>query len=174
MLDIETLSTSSNACILTIGAIKFLRNEEIPLLENCDIFYRRISKDTCDKVGLHTDLETIKWWNKQTIEAKDEIYTNEDRLPLMQVLTEFSNWFGNSKFIWSHGSVFDITILSNAYRACGMEPPWNFWNIRDTRTLFDIGKININNIPNNNSHHAIYDCHRQIIGVQSAFKKLKK
>ncbi len=43
MIDIETLSTQSNALILTIGAVKFNRDKNISSLENCDTFYKRIN-----------------------------------------------------------------------------------------------------------------------------------
>ena len=53
-----------------------------------------------------------------------------------------------------------------------MNPPWIFWNVRDTRTLYDIGKVSMKSLPTNNAHHAIYDCHRQIIGVKRALVNL--
>jgi hypothetical protein len=43
MLDIETYSTKTNACIMTIGAIKFKRGTELKKLEEMDTFYRRIT-----------------------------------------------------------------------------------------------------------------------------------
>ena len=172
MLDIETFSTQSNACILTIGAIKFSRSSLEEPLNTCNKFYRRINKKSCDDVGLHTDPSTIEWWNSQNDDVKYEVFTDRDRVSLENCLIDFSKWFGKSRFIWGHGSVFDVTILENAYRACGMNPPWIFWNVRDTRTLYDIGKVSMKSLPTNNAHHAIYDCHRQIIGVKRALVNL--
>lgn len=174
MIDIETLSTKNNASILTIGAIKFSRNNNLPDIENCSKFYRRISKDSCDIIGLHTDPNTIDWWNSQSEEAKHEIFTHENRISLKQALEEFSEWFSNSKCIWSNGSVFDITIMTNAYELCNIEPPWKFWNIRDVRTICDIGKVNLKNIPNHNHHNAISDCYIQIIGIKKALSNIHK
>jgi len=174
MLDIETLSTQSDACILTIGAIKFPRKGELPPLENCDTFYRRISKESCDALGLHTEQSTVEWWMKQSEDAKYEVFTEHDRVPIENVLIEFSEWFGNSRFVWGHGSVFDVTILNNAYRVNGMQPPWVFWDVRDTRTLYDIGKVYVNSLPKGNAHHAVHDCYRQIVGVHRALRNLEK
>ena len=174
MLDIETLSTSSNACILTIGAIKFSRGDEVPPLYQCDTFYHRISKESCEEVGLQIDPSTIEWWMKQNEDAKYEVFTKKDRISIKQALVEFSEWFGNSKFIWGHGSVFDVTILNNAYSAHDMTPPWAFWNVRDTRTLYDIGRISVNSLPQDNTHHAVHDCYRQIVGVKRALTNLGK
>lgn len=55
MLDLETLSTRTNAVILVIAAIKFNRNDpELPL-ERLQTFYRRIDIQSCVEVGMHTD-----------------------------------------------------------------------------------------------------------------------
>jgi hypothetical protein len=172
MLDIETLSTQSDACILTIGAIKFSRNRYLLPLEQSDTFYRRISKESCDAAGLHTDPSTVEWWMKQSDDAKYEVFTEHDRVSIKNALYDFSEWFGNSRFIWGHGSVFDVTILNNAYRAHDMQPPWNFWNVRDTRTLYDIGNVSVKSLPKENAHHAVHDCYRQIVGVHRALRNL--
>ena len=77
--------------------------------------------------------------------------------------------------IWGHGSIFDCTILESAYEACNMVIPWKFWNVRDTRTLFDISNFRYNNLQVDESlqkHHALHDCYRQIIGVKEAIKNI--
>lgn len=174
MLDIETFSTRSNAAVLTIGAIKFSRRGKLYPLEDMDTFYCRINKDSCEAVGLHIDIETINWWEKQNEDAKYEVFTNEERIPLHLALIDLEKWIGPNKKIWGHGSVFDCTILDNAYRACGITTPWNFWDVRDTRTLYDIGGVKMNDLPTNNAHHAVHDAYRQIVGVKMAIENLKK
>ena len=49
MIDIETLSTTPNALILTIGAIKFNRNEDVKDLKELETFYVRIDQNSCKK-----------------------------------------------------------------------------------------------------------------------------
>jgi len=171
MIDLETFSILPNASIATIGAIKFNRiNKNQPLIENCDVFYRRIDLESCNSIGLHIDQKTTDWWNMQNDESKFEIFSTENRVPIWKALYEFIEWFGDSTYIWSHGSVFDVIIIENAIRICNLKFPWKFWNIRDTRTLFDIGNVNI---PSNNVHHALYDCYRQIIGIKKFTRKIK-
>jgi hypothetical protein len=55
------------------------------------------------------------------------------------MLVDLSSWIKGHGFThpWSHGSIFDIAILENAYRQCNLPIPWNFWDIRDTRTLYE-------------------------------------
>ena len=173
MLDLETLGTLSNSVILTIGAIKFVPLSETPPLEECDTFYKRIIISSCKDVGLVTEKQTIKWWNAQEDSVREEAISIQDRLPLRQVLLEFTKWFGKSVKIWGHGDDFDCVILANAYHACNMVPPWKFWNTRDTRTLFDLARVNLKDFCQDNIHHALHDSYRQILCTQESFKKLK-
>lgn len=177
MVDLETLSTASNSIILSIGAVKFDRSFELPKIENCEVFYRRINIDSCRKVGLVSSEDTINWWNKQDESVRYEALDNPDRSDLKDVLNDFSKWLGYNTFnkkIWGHGDDFDCVILDNAYKCCGLKTPWNFWNTRDTRTLFDIANININDFPITGAHHALNDAYRQVKCVKIAFSKLYK
>jgi exodeoxyribonuclease VIII len=74
--------------------------------------------------------------------------------------------------IWGNGSSFDCGILGEAYKRCGMTPPWKFYMERDLRTIMDIGKVKMCDLPQYGKHNAIYDCYRQIIGLQRAEKKI--
>ena len=123
MLDLETLSTAPNAVILTIGAVRFSRQDSSPSLDSTDNFYRRIDTRSCVDVGMHICLETQSWWEKQDVQARNEAFVHED-LPLVQALKEFSEWFGGTLHLWSHGSSFDCVILEQAYKACGLKTPW--------------------------------------------------
>jgi hypothetical protein len=49
--------------------------------------------------------------------------------------------------------------------------PWNYWQIRDTRTLFDLGFDP--DMPKGGKHDALQDAIRQAVGVQNMYAKLK-
>ena len=74
MIDIETLGISPNSVVMTIGAIKFNRIDDIKSIEYMDSFYCRVSKESCLKLGLEINKETEEWWEKQSEEAKYEIF----------------------------------------------------------------------------------------------------
>jgi hypothetical protein len=178
MLDLETLSTKNDAIILTIGAIKFDRNNDwddtftLDKIPESRKFYKRIKVESCEKLGLHRDENTEKWWNQQNKEAKEEAFGFiEDRLDIAEVLQMFSKWFGNSKYIWGNGSSFDITILTEAYSRCHIDLPWKFYNIRDLRTLLDICNVRLSNFSNNSKHNALYDCFYQVKALKSCFSE---
>jgi hypothetical protein len=61
-------------------------------------------------------------------------------------------------------------IIENLYRQLGKPLPWNFWQLRDTRTLFDLGYDS--DMPKNSKHNALEDAIRQSVGVQNIYRKL--
>ena len=76
-----------------------------------------------------------------------------------------------AKRVWSHGAGFDVTILEWYFRKIGKAIPWQFWEVRDTRTIFDVG-INPNRPPVL-KHHALEDAWNQAVGVQNVYKALR-
>jgi len=172
MIDIETLSTKKNAVILTIGAIKFNRYEENKDITAMEKFYCRITQDSCLKIGMVIDEDTKKWWDIQSYESKYEALLNPDRIDINVALEKFKTFLGNVKYVWANSPNFDCTILENAFNSCNIEIPWKFWSLRDCRTIYDLGKVTLNTIKNDNKHDAISDCYSQILCVQKCIKNL--
>ena len=171
MLDIETLSTKPNALILTIGAIKFNRNQDIKNIEELETFYVRIDKNSCKNLNMDISKETLDWWHSQSEEYKYEALLNKDRVNIDIGLKNLSKFIGNTKYIWSNSPNFDCVILEYAYRVCNLEIPWKFYNLRDTRTVYDLGNVSLKTI-GKTKHHALYDCYNQILTLNQAFKNL--
>jgi DNA polymerase III epsilon subunit-like protein len=168
MIDIETLGTKPNSVILTIGAIRFNRKQKIVPFEKLkNYFYRKIDISSCVKIGLEKDNDTLKWWESQHEDIRKEAFEGK-REDLKKVLLDFSNWVSKDSFIWSHGASFDTVILENAFKKCGLQTPWKFFNVRDTRTVYDIFGIKKEDMPSEQNHNALYDCWRQIIGINKA------
>ena len=174
MIDIETLSTRPNATIVSIGAIKFQREGAIKKLDEMDQFYVRVSRESCEILGSRTDQETVEWWAKQDYKVRYEaLENNTDRLNIKDALTKLKDWIGKSTIVWGHGDDFDCVILSEAYKMCGQEPPWKFWNTRDTRTVYDLATFRLSDLSNEDMHHhPIHDCYKQIRGLKMSFAKL--
>lgn len=179
MIDIETLSTSPNAVILTIGAIVFETTDTISLneLETDKAFYKKITIQSCKDLNMVIDEATEKWWNQQDESVRYEaIEDPENRYDIHRVLKALSSWLKihaieNVK-VWANSPSFDCVILKEAYKACNLPLPWKFWLERDIRTLFDITNFKTNTLPPMLKHNALYDCYRQIVGVQQCCQKL--
>jgi exodeoxyribonuclease VIII len=118
------------------------------------------------------DPGTLEWWGKQSPEIIDEAFNPENRFPINQVIDEFHKFAWGCDAFWSHGSVFDIMILETYYRKLGKAFPWNFWQIRDTRTIFDLGYDP--EMPKHAKHNALEDAYRQAVGVQNMFRKVAR
>lgn len=171
MIDLETLDTSPNASILTIGAVKFDPFGDELKDADMDSFYVRVDLDSCDRIGLTTNDDTIAWWAKQSKEAQDEAFSDGGRIDIVDAFNQLYKFAWGSTRVWSHGASFDIVICENVFKKIGKAVPWNFWNVRCTRTLFDIG-INPNRPPVL-KHHALEDAWNQAVGVQNVYKTLR-
>ena len=156
MIDIETLSVKKNGAILSIGAVYFDRNTG----ETGESFYARISKESALKYGVYDD-DTLKWWEKQSEEARYEAFGGN--LDSYDVAESFSSFIKPDTKVWGNGSVFDITILENWFDSVGVKYPWDFWNIRDVRTIVDWFDIDVKSFTREGVHHnALDDCLYQI------------
>lgn len=159
MLDIETLSTRSNAIITSIGAVKFSFGSK-----ETETFSVNIDPKTCKQYGLHVDPDTIAWWKKQSPEAIRSFMSNQ--LPLDVALDAFSNWIGpkwKDMTFWANGSQFDHSILQWSYLVCGKSIPWKHWNLRDARTVYAICDLDLKTVPRVGTfHNALDDCLTQI------------
>lgn len=174
MIDVETLSTRSNAVILSIGVVQFdLRGSTI------DRFYQAIDIHSCLNSGLCVDASTIEFWFSQPEEVIYKTLFTLPKYKLKESLRQLEESFtilmpqeasASTLYLWSHGSSFDLVILENAYYAVGSKPWWNHRNVRDTRTLFDLADYKYKSSGN---HNALEDARNQAKAVQEAYQKLK-
>ncbi len=171
MIDLETLATSPDAAILTIGAIRFDPFGDDYKDPTCDKFYVKVDLDSCDRIGLATNEDTIAWWANQSKEAQDEAFDPNGRIDIVDAMNQLYKFCWGAKRVWSHGAGFDVIICENLFRKMGKAIPWQFWEVRDTRTLFDIG-IDPKRPPVL-KHHALEDAWNQAVGVQNIYRKLR-
>ena len=168
MVDLETLATSPDAVILTIGAVTF----DPASNKIFDKLYYRVDVESCDRLGMTINDDTVEWWSKQAADVQTEAFAEDNRVPIEEVIEKFHKFAWNCDAFWSHGATFDLVILDCYYRKLNKVPPWNFWQIRDTRTLFDLGYDP--EMPKEGLHNALEDASRQAIGVQTIYRKLNR
>ena len=161
VLDLETLSTRSNAAIVSIGAVAI---EDLKIV---DEFYINVDPKTCKEAGLHIDPLTVEWWAQQDMEARQALTV--DPVPLDEALDKFVTFFtggdqpafGGGK-IWGMGANFDVVIMENAMTLSGWNAnrdardkfPWKFWDIFCLRTLMNVLD---KRLPKSNNHNALDD-----------------
>jgi hypothetical protein len=166
MVDMETLAVSPRTVILSLGAVHFNPFGD----EIYDTLYFKIDLDDQDKLRREIDPGTIDWWSKQDPSIMEEAFSPDNRIPLAEAVDKFHKFaWGCDKF-WSHGSTFDLVILEDLYKQLNRVLPWRYWQLRDTRTLFDLGFDP--DMSKDNKHDALADAVRQARGVQAVFRKL--
>ena len=158
MVDLETLSTSMDAQILTIGAVAFDFWGNIK-----DEFYLRVNLQSCEDIGLKKDEKTVKWWESQSDEARKEAFHHENRVSIHDALLQFNTFWNKNKGekFWCNGANFDEPILSTVYERLKMEKPWKFWNVRCLRTYLSIVGMSMNKY-GFTAHNALIDCKNQV------------
>lgn len=159
MIDNETLATTADAVILSIGAVRFdLASGQI----DDEGFYVSISVDSNMELGRRISEDTLLWWLKQPAAAQQVFFEPKETLP--DALEKLSDWIGTDDHeIWSNGADFDIPMLAHAYTQVGMEIPWKFWNARCFRSWKSLpGAKNIKFPPTQGiKHNALVDARNQ-------------
>ena len=188
MIDTETLGTRTGSIILSLGAIKFDPSGDNRLLcsdpkrvedihASSDSFYRRIELQSCKRIGMTADPDTIKWWMQQAPTERFEAFDAQPRIDIAHVLTDFWLWWGNTSCPWSHGASFDIPLVDEAYAKIGKRSPWKYTLVRDTRTLFDLAKFEWSDQKKFRAgpghHHALFDAWNQVLMVQECFRRMQ-
>jgi hypothetical protein len=172
MVDIETLATSIDAHVVTIGAVVFsICNGEI-----VDEFYVRISAKSCEELNLKKDQATLDFWKKQSEEAQKEAFDLDNRIPLLEALQKFTFFWkkNKGKYFWCQGANFDEPILSFLYEKVGLEKPWKFYNVRCLRTYLSVLRLTLKDYIHTPAHNALLDCKNQVIAFNYASKEMRK
>jgi predicted NAD-dependent protein-ADP-ribosyltransferase YbiA (DUF1768 family) len=172
MIDLETLDVFPTATVLSLGAVKFdPKTDAEPHSE----LYFKISIDDQDRLGRSVSDSTIEWWSKQDPKIMEEAFdqSNPDEvMTVEEALTRLNRWLVGVDSIWGHGYGFDLTILENMYRMIGKPIPWQFWQIKDSRTLFSLLSEDPRKSMQTNLHNALADAYYQAKAVQIAYDKL--
>lgn len=170
MLDLETWGTRPGAALRSIGAVVFGLGSGLGAE-----FYRNIDKQSCLDVGLFVEPATERWWAEQTQQARASLAA--DARPLEEVVADFAAWFVSvgGEFLWSQGANFDGPLWEAATRAVKRDPPWKFFNARDTRTVYHICGFDPHSVPRRGiAHNALDDAKHQARLIQAALAAAAK
>lgn len=162
MVDLETLGTTADSIILSIGAVKF--DLDSNKIDDAG-FYASISIDSNLEAGRKLSESTLLWWLKQSPDAQQVFH--EPKQSLDSALSELSDWLvHNRRMVWSNGADFDIPMLAHAHASFGMDSPWEFWNARCVRTYKSLPAAA--KVPKPaNDHNALRDAINQARYVQA-------
>ena len=171
-IDLETLDTCPQATVLSLGGVKFNPFDDS---EPHEELYFKIAIDDQDRLGRTTSDSTIAWWAKQDPKIMEEAFdqSNPDEvMTVEQALDSLTKWLWGVDVLWGQGYGFDFTILEDMYRSVGKPIPYNFWQVRDSRTLFSVCKEDPRKKIQNNLHNALADAYYQSKAIQIAYREL--
>lgn len=148
MLDLETFGLKPGSVIRSIGAVFF----DFTGKTGAE-FYSNIDRKSCLARGLTMDTDTVLWWSEQETKAKESLVTNP--LPIMLVAGGFDYWFlsNGGERVWAQGASFDPVLWEAAVGSV----PWKFYNIRDTRTVYDLYGLDKTSLVREGVYHNALD-----------------
>lgn len=168
MLDLETLGRKPGCAILSIGAVAF-SPKGVGVIPGTGNFYCNVDLISQLFRGFHINNETLEWWKQQDPRARHSLSFHTKQI--WDALAEFAPWCkdNNIEQVWCQGAAFDIPILEGAFEKLGMKAPWKFYNVRDTRTVYDVCGFDYKSIPREGVYHnALDDAIHQVKLVQAA------
>lgn len=171
MVDLETMGTDPYSPIIAIGAVRFEAGPMKPMPP----FYQAVTLESCLKHGLRIQASTVLWWMKQSAATK-QVFEDPEAVGLPAALDAFTAWYGSRPDnLWGNSAAFDLGLLKDAYRACGLEPPWQYYRERCYRTLKELPGMDQIPLDRSGTHHNALDdaitqahhCRRMLIAMQN-------
>lgn len=164
MVDLETLGTTADAVILSIGAVKF--DLESNKIDDAG-FYASISVESNLDYQRRVSEDTLLWWFKQPAAAQQVFH--EPKVALPAALADYSDWVGTDDYtMWSNGADFDLPMLAHAFVQQQMTVPWKYRNSRCFRTYKNLpGAKNIRVADAGVKHNALSDAVTQVKTLQA-------
>ena len=168
-IDLETLDTKPSSMILSLGGVKFnpfTRDEPYEKL------YFKINIDDQDRLNRSASDSTINWWSKQDPAIMEEAFDQSGSITVDQALDQINRWIVGVDILWGQGYGFDFTILEDLYRSANRPIPWDFWRVRDSRTLLKLLHKDPRKDMQMELHNAYYDAFYQSKAIQIALSDL--
>lgn len=169
MIDLETLATTADAVILSIGAVPFDLEAGTVSEEG---FYVSVSVDSNLDYRRRISEDTLIWWMKQEAAARNVFM--EAKVALPDALVQLSEFIGDSSpRPWSNGADFDLPMLAHAFTQQNMEVPWKHWDSRCFRTYKNLPGAKAVPAPASGvKHNALSDAYNQAQHVVAIHKAI--
>lgn len=136
MIDLETLATSANALIISVGACVF--DEEKIIRKG----YWVLNQTEQYKKGRAISVDTVRWWMEQSDGARS-VFKSRDILTLEKFAESFGVFFeGERLHLWGNGADFDLAIMIDLWQRHSLPkiPGWAYYNHMCYRTFHQLFK----------------------------------
>ena len=168
MLDLETLGVDPDTAIMTLGAVKF---DPYTDAEPHSELYMRLDIEEQTEVYQRTiNDDTLAWWASQSQAIQDEAFGDHERVQSDNLTKQLNKWCVGVDVFWCQGPLFDYAILQDFYAQMKTPVPWNYWQICDSRTLFNLMPTDPRKSIQADLHNALADSYYQAKCVQQTYK----
>ncbi len=167
MVDLETLATTPDAVVASIGMVAFDPYEQNLTAE----FYGTLSLAGQERRRI--DPNTLNWWLGQSPAAIGTTFPKQPSMRSLETLCKNVTSFyqiNRCVEVWSHGATFDVPILEHIYKQLGLKVPWGFRDVRCSRTVCELARVEVERkgVAHNAGSDALFQA-RYVMGV---FKQL--
>jgi len=167
MIDLETLDTKATSVIVSVGVCAFdesaIHDKQYFVLE---------CQEQLDR-GRTVSFDTLEWWFRQDKAVTDAAF-NQKKMDVDRFLDGLGYFCSKNgiRKVYAQGTDFDIAMLSHIHNQYKKQIPWDFWLVRDTRTIYDMMKTE-KHTREGTHHNALDDAVYQAECVIQAFKEIK-
>jgi hypothetical protein len=173
-IDLETLDTRPHSVILSLGAVLFDPDSLKPPHRSLSL---TLDVDQQLALGRTVSDSTLEWWSRQNSQAQQQAFSDTGRVSLDDALDQLNRFLVGVDQIWAQGPVFDIVMLENLMTQLARPAPWHYWQIRDSRTIFEfLGLDPRRDLTESGeiTHCAVDDARVQSIAVQICRARLRE
>jgi hypothetical protein len=171
MLDIETMGTGPCAALVQVGAMRFdlETGQCAPQTLLIDV-----ALQSSLAVGAVETIATREWWA-----ARGGFLHASSPVSVGDMFGQLHGWVregGEVVRVWAKGPHFDIAILEFHALALGGRLPWEYYQVRDVRTIVELARFTgwRHGAGSGPTHRADQDCEVQVANVLSAYKALSR
>jgi len=144
--DYETFGQDVNTCAVISAAFLEFDEDVLPLgkysyeeLVEMSKFYKFDVKEQVEKFNRIITNDTLDWWMEQGKDARRAIQPLATDISLESLYTILVDDLdiSNAHRVYCRSNTFDPMITASVLSHFGKQDPTRWWNLRDTRSLFD-------------------------------------
>lgn len=180
-IDLETAGLAPNAPILSIGAVRFVKDPTHMVLHPAERHEFQVAIDLKGQAPI--DPDTFYWWLEQRREAQDAVLEGKGGLSLGNALRALWQWLQADSTVIGRESNFtgelwirgdrDSCWLEEAHKREGIKPAYKFRNVRDQRTMVEFAERRGLVMPYRSGvpHDSLEDARYQAECLQAIFQR---
>jgi hypothetical protein len=185
--DFETLSQDPvkgivvNFAALVFDETRFKTNPYTfkELVESAELI-KFDTKEQVEVYGRRPDKGTLDWWSKQNPEARSMLNPSSEDVSISELYDFCKGIAQKPKRVYTRGNSFDPVFLSQIMLQLGQKEPWDWWNLRDTRSIIDgmVMGVDFDNkympegVEGFIHHNPIHDIALDVIRIQALYVAL--